>query len=391
MVDPEELKHSFEEIFASEARIFSAPGRINLIGEHTDYNEGFVLPMAANLRTYVAAAPAQDGRIDVHSFDLHERVSVDIRNDPVASDNWVSYVHGLAKVLTEQGANFSGARLAIASDVPIGAGLSSSAALEVAVGYALLRLAKAEVDLKQLALASQEAEHRFVGTRSGLMDQLTAAFAEKDHALFIDCRSLELDPIRVNLGEAAIVVCDTKVRHKLATSGYNERRRECEMAVTLLRQKKPSIRALRDVTLADLARFGELLPEPVRRRSKHVVSENERTLQARDALKGGDINDLGNLMNSSHESLRDDYEVSSRELEVMVDLARKHSGTLGARMMGGGFGGSTVNLVRKSTFESFETEVSEGYQSATGQRPTIMMIEPDGGVEEHAAVTASTQ
>jgi galactokinase len=390
MVDPQKLQESFEQMYGRKPRIFSAPGRVNLIGEHTDYNEGFVLPMAADKRTYVAAAANDVGRVEVHSFDLNDHAVFDIANEPVASNNnWVSYVHGVAKVLLEQGAKLSGAQLVISSDVPIGAGLSSSAALEVSVGYALLKISNAEVDLMQLALACQAAEHRFLGTKSGLMDQLTATFAQKAQALFIDCRSLELTPIAVNVHDAAIAVCDTKVAHELARSGYNERRSECEMAVGVLQKKKRSITALRDVTPEDLAQYGRLLPEPVRRRCMHVVSENERTLLAKDALKNGSISLLGKLMDLSHESLRDDYQVSCAELDLMVDLARQQPGTLGARMMGGGFGGSTVNLVRKSTFEIFATQVGESYKSATGLEPSIMIIEADSGVEECAAVNSS--
>jgi galactokinase len=384
MINPRNLQQSFHEIFGRDPRIFAAPGRINLIGEHTDYNEGFVLPMAANRRTFVAAAPTGDTRIHVRSFDLSDSASFDINDAPVVSHHWVSYIHGVATALLEQGSKLSGAQLAISSDVPIGAGLSSSAALEVSVGYALLKVANQEVDLMQLALACQAAEHRFVGTKSGLMDQLTATFAEAGRALFIDCRSLELTPIEVNLQSAAVVICNTGVKHELATSAYNERRRECELAVEILQQKNASIKALRDVTLDDLKQYGALLPEPVRRRCMHVVTENGRTTHAKDALKSGDVTLLGKLMNLSHESLRDNYEVSCRELDLMVDLARQHSGTYGARMMGGGFGGSTVNLVRTSTFESFAEQIHDGYRNQTGIDPDIMMVEADNGVEEYA-------
>ncbi|HEY5885278.1 MAG TPA: galactokinase [Pyrinomonadaceae bacterium] len=383
MVNPIQLQQSFHEIFGCEPRLFSAPGRINLIGEHTDYNEGFVLPMAADRRTFVAAAATRDTRIDVCSFDLHDKASFEIAHTPVVSNHWVSYVHGVARSLIQQGAKLAGAQLAISSDVPIGAGLSSSAALEVSVGYALLKTAKQEVDLKRLALACQEAEHRFVGTKSGLMDQLTATFAEAGRALFIDCRSLEITPVEMNLQDVAVVVCNTGVTHQLAASAYNDRRRECEQAVEILQRKNPSIRALRDVTLADLQQFPELLPEQVLRRCMHVVTENERTIHAKRALESGNVTLLGKLMNLSHESLRDDYEVSCRELDLMVDLARQQSGTYGARMMGGGFGGSTVNMVRRSSVESFAAHVSDGYKEQTGIEPDIMIVEADRGVEEH--------
>ena len=384
MVNPQKLHQSFRRKFTHDPRIFSAPGRINLIGEHTDYNEGFVLPMAANRRTFVAAAPAVHNRIHVYSLDLNDNASFDIADAPVVSNHWVSYVQGVSRALIEQGSKLCGAELAISSDVPMGAGLSSSAALEVSVGYALLKIANEEVDLLQLALACQSAEHRFVGTKSGLMDQLTAAFAVAGRALFIDCRSLELTQIEMNLRDAVVVVCNTAVKHELATSAYNQRRMECELAVEILNQKVPSIKALRDLTLADLQQHGQRLPEAIRRRCSHVITENERTLRAKDALMTGDVILLGELMNLSHESLRDDYEVSCRELDLMVELARRHSGTYGARMMGGGFGGATVNLVCKETFEDFAAQVSYGYKNETGIDAEIMMVDADNGIEEYA-------
>ena len=384
MVSPEKLQQSFHEIFGSDARIFSAPGRINLIGEHTDYNDGFVLPMAADRRTFVAAAPAEGSQVHVYSFELNDNATFDVAGTPAVSNHWLSYVHGVVAALVEQGAKLSAAQLAISSDVPIGAGISSSAALEVSVGYALLKVSNQEVDLMQLALACQAAEHRYVGTKSGLMDQLTATFAESGSALFIDCRSLEMTPVKVNLQDAAVVVCNTGVKHELATSAYNERRRECETVVEILRQRDPAINALRDVTLSHLERYSDILTEPLLRRSRHVVTENGRTLHALDALRAGNVPLLGKLMDLSHESLRDDYEVSCLELDLMVDLARQQEGTYGARMMGGGFGGATVNLVRNGTIEQFATRVAEAYHSQTGIEPGIMIIEPDNGVEEYA-------
>jgi galactokinase len=236
--------------------------------------------------------------------------------------------------------------------------------------------------MMKLALAAQRAEHVFVGTKSGLMDQLTAAFGTRNHAMLIDCRSLERKMIPLNIPAMAIVVCDTRVKHDLATTAYNDRRRECEQAAALLRTKTPGVRSLRDVTLADLELFGEFLPETLLRRSRHVVSENERTLSAAEALINGDVHRLGELMNLSHESLRDDYEVSCPELDIMVGLARQQIGVAGARMMGGGFGGSTVNLVRQNNIDQFRGRVSEDYQRATGLVPTIISVEAADGVCE---------
>jgi galactokinase len=382
MIDPQSLRQQFIDRFGKPPRIFSAPGRVNLIGEHTDYNEGFVLPIAADVRTYVAAAPTNDRQMRVCASDLNDDAVFSVDEQLTTDKDWVRYIYGVARTLAERGFGLTGADLLIASDVRIGTGLSSSAALEVSVGYALLKIAQAEVDLMDLALACQQAEHRFIGTRTGLMDQLAAVFGEENHAMFIDCRSLEVEPIGLDLSEAAIVICDTNIKHTLATSAYNERRRECEIALEILREKKPSIRALRDVTLADFSAYESLLPEPIRRRCKHVVSENERTLQARHALKDGDLTTLGRLMSLSHDSLRDDYEVSCPELDLMVELAMQHPGVFGGRMMGGGFGGCTVNLVHRDAFESFATVITDSYKRATGLDATIQVIKADNGVEE---------
>jgi galactokinase len=356
---------------------------VNLIGEHTDYNEGFVLPLAVDRRMYVAAAPRDDNSIQVRSFNFAESATFDLDQKLEPSKaRWLLYVEGIARSLVEQGFRLKGADITISSEVPMGAGLSSSGALEVCVGFALLKLAGYEVELMKLALAAQRAEHVFVGTESGLMDQLTAAFGTRNHAMLIDCRSLERKMIPLNIPAMAIVVCDTRVKHDLATTAYNQRRRECEQAAAILRKTKPSVRSLRDVTLSDLELYGELLPETLRRRSCHVISENERTLSAAEALINGDVHRLGELMNLSHESLRDDYEVSCPELDIMVELSRQQTGVAGARMMGGGFGGSTVNLVRRNNIDQFRRRVSEDYQRATGLVPAIITVTADDGVRE---------
>lgn len=382
-LNPTALRKSFRQLYSREPRLFSAPGRVNLIGEHTDYNEGFVLPMAADRRSYVAAAVREDRLIRVHSSNLGERAEFDLDEMPeVGQPGWLSYVEGVARVLEEKGFRLKGADILISSEVPMGAGLSSSAALEVSVGFALLKLAGAEIDLMELALSAQAAEHRFVGTACGLMDQLTATCGVTNHAMLIDCRSLERELVLMNMPTMSVVICDTRVKHELATSAYNERRHQCEQGVKVLQEQNRAIRSLRDVTLDDFENLEHLLSEPVRRRCRHVISENERTLNAVAALKQGDAGRLGELINRSHESLRDDYEVSCRELDLMVELARQQEGVTGARMMGGGFGGSTVNLVPRDNIAEFSRAVSEGYQHTTGLVPTIITVEAAGGVCE---------
>jgi galactokinase len=384
MVELESLRRTFRELYGSEPRVFSAPGRVNLIGEHTDYNEGFALPMAANLRTYVAAAPRADDTIRVFSCDLQDHAEFTLSGSVPPAKGWRSYVYGVCQVLKSNGHGLVGANVALASDVPRGAGLSSSAALEISFGFALLRLSTRDFDPLELALAAQRAEHHFVGTKSGLMDQLTSVFANTNQALLIDCRSLEITPIPMVSDDVAVILCDSNVKHELATSAYNQRRAECEQAVELLKEKMPGLNALRDLRIADLHLI-EDLPEPLQRRSRHVITENDRTLRGAQALASGDFLLLGELMRKSHQSLRDDYEVSCRELDLLVELADAQDAGLGGRMMGGGFGGCTVNLVRRAGIENFCKEVVSNYHEVTGLKADVYVIEADSGVREHEA------
>jgi galactokinase len=374
---------NFQQIYPESPRVFSAPGRVNLIGEHTDYNEGFVLPIAVDRRAFVAGALNNDSVVRVHSLNLDEQVEIDLSKDQSDSlPHWASYVEGVARVLKERGFGIEGANLSILSHVPMGAGMSSSAALEISVGFALLSLAEIEVDPIQLALAAQRAEHQYAGTRCGLMDQLAAVFGQKHHALLIDCRTFERTPIELNLKGFEVVVCDTNVKHQLAGSAYNERRAQCEQGVELLKQVVPDITSLRDVTIDQFEKHAHLLPEPIRSRCRHVVTENDRTLKAAENLRAGDTAEFGRLMLASHRSLRDDYEVSCRELDIMVELATRQDGVAGARMTGGGFGGCTVNLVRESAIDSFSAAVMQGYRERTGIEGTVYVVEADEGVRE---------
>ena len=384
MVELEGLRRTFRELYGTEPRLFSAPGRVNLIGEHTDYNEGFVLPIAANLRTFVAAAPRPDDTIRIYSCNLQDHAEFSLSASEPPAKGWRSYVYGVAQVLRSNGHDLVGADVVIASDVPRGAGLSSSAALEIAFGFALLRLGTRDFDLLELALAAQRAEHHFVGTKSGLMDQLASVFADTNQALLIDCRSLEFTAIPMVIDDVGVIVCDTTVKHELATSAYNERRAECEQAVELLKEKKPGLKALRDLSITDLPLI-EDLPQPLQQRSRHVITENDRTLRGAEAFAAGDFQLLGELMLRSHQSLRDDYEVSCRELDLLVELADAQDATLGGRMMGGGFGGCTVNLVRREGIEDFRNDVVRNYDEVTGLKADVYVINADRGVQEHQA------
>ncbi|HEX8773892.1 MAG TPA: galactokinase [Pyrinomonadaceae bacterium] len=383
MVDLEQLRNAFRKLYEREPRLFGAPGRVNLIGEHTDYNDGFVLPMAIDRETVAAAAARDDRTVRVHSLNLDESREFNLDDEPQARRGiWLDYVEGVARVLESRGAKIGGADIMLSSDVPVGAGLSSSAALELSVGLSLSVLSGAEVERVSLALAGQQAEHTFVGTLCGIMDQLVAALGRRAHALLIDCRSLEVEAIPMKMEGVAVVVCDTRVKHELSSSEYNKRRAECARGVELLRRSLPNIRALRDVSASELEQYEDRLPEPVRSRCRHIVTENARTLRAAEALRSGHLDVMGQLMYASHLSLRDDYEVSSAELDALVDIAGGIDGVLGARMTGGGFGGCTVNLVRRAALEEFQEIVAREYNRVTGYKTDIYIVEASDGAKE---------
>ncbi len=383
MIDINGLVSRFQHRYGKIPRVFRAPGRINLIGEHTDYNDGYVLPIAINQATYVAIASRSDRMLRVWSLNIDE--SIELNLDKLGagrSGKWQDYIEGMAAALINRGALLRGSDIALNSDIPIGGGLSSSAALEMALGMALTSISDSPIDKTSLALAGQRAEHIHVGIQSGIMDQFTAAHAVEGHALLLDCRSLNAKSVPVNLGDCQIVICDSKIRHRLASSEYNLRRRDCETGVKLLSTALPGIRALRDVTLVQLEGCRSIVPDTVFRRCRHVVSENERTLIAADALAAGDLASMGALMSASHQSLRDDYEVSCFELDLLVQSAQAQPGVFGARMTGGGFGGCTVNLVRRGGISSFRENVSRAYRKHTGIIPGILTAEASGGAEE---------
>jgi galactokinase len=375
----ERLAARFREEFGDAPRVYRAPGRVNLIGEHTDYNDGLVLPAALALAAWVAGAPRADGRLLVHSEHAGERREWDLRGpDPAPARHWSDYVAGVAVMLQRHGYAAEGATLLIAGDVPIGAGLGSSAALEVAAAFALLDLAGRQVDRTELATICQRAENEFVGARCGIMDQFVACHAIAGAALLLDCRSLDSRPVAI-AADLRLVACNSMVRHGHAGGEYNRRRDECERGVAHLRACQPGVRSLRDVDPIVLDAHRSGLPDVIFRRCRHVVTENDRVQQTAAAFDRGNLEVLGPLMAESHRSLRDDYEVSCPELDVLVELATAIPGVYGARMTGGGFGGCTVNLVHGDVVGDFHDRVTTQYEARTGKRPEIYVSDAGSG------------
>lgn len=381
MTTPATLSEAFRNLYGSQPKIYRAPGRVNLIGEHTDYNHGFVMPAAIDFSTWIAIAPRSDRKVSVRSENFSETAELDL-DHPVTrgTGHWSDYPFGVAVTLEQSGHRLEGADLLVRGDVPIGSGLSSSAAIEVATGLALLDTSGAGLERLELAKLCQQAENEFVGMRCGLMDQFISCFGQAGHAVMLDCRSLEFTPLP--LPEAVkLVVCNTMVKHELASSEYNARRAECEESVRLIAKDLPEVQSLRDVTIDDLERASGKLPEIIRKRSRHVVSENARVVEAAAALQREDLQAFGALMRESHRSLRDDYQVSCKELDVLVGLANKAEGVYGTRMTGGGFGGCTINLVASNSVDQFKQSVASGYAEATGRKAEIYVCAAAQGAE----------
>ena len=362
------------------ALVVRAPGRVNLIGEHTDYNDGYVLPVAIDRRVLLAASPRPDRRVVVYALDFDQWAEFSL--DDIAPDDehpWSNYQRGVAWVLQSEGCTLPGLNMALTSDVPIGAGLSSSAAVEVAAAYAWQVLGELELDRVHLALFCQRAENEFVGMNCGIMDQFISALGQRDSALLIDCRSLDYELVPIP-AHTAIIVADTRVRRELVFSEYNARRRECEEGVRLLQRYLPGITALRDVSPTQFVDHQAHLPDGVRQRCQHVICENERVICAVAALRAGDLRTFGRLMNESHASLRNDYQVSCPELDTLVMAAWRVKGVYGSRMTGAGFGGCTVSLVDEGAVEAFRQQVTAAYQAATGTAPEIYVCRAEAGV-----------
>lgn len=370
------LRSQFPGRRTAEIVVARAPGRINILGEHTDYNDGFVLPAATPQGTYVAAAPRQDEVFRVWTAAFNQRDEFDLRRLclPADAPRWSAYARGVVWALSELELPLRGCDIAVEGDLPIGAGVASSASFEVALAMAIVRVAGVRIGRERIALLCRRAENEFVGVRCGILDQSAAVFGRQGAALLIDCRNLDRTPIALGRDGATFIVCDTRKPRGLIESEYNARRAQCETAARAL-----GVRALRDVTPEDLARGRDRLDPETFRRARHVVAENRRVIEGAEALRSGDFERLGSLLAASHRSLRDDYEVSCPELEAMVAIASRTDGCLGARLMGAGFGGAAIALVAADHIEAFCRTVEEQYRAQTGLAGRTLVTWPSAG------------
>ena len=380
MLKTSTIIETFQTKFNTSAKpyLFQAPGRVNLIGEHTDYNDGFVLPAAIDRQVLVAAMPRKDAKIHAFAsnFNQWDRFEIHHSIDRLSGNVWGNYVRGMAWSLSQEGYKLRGLNMAVAGDIPIGAGLSSSAAIEVAVGYAFLQLSGIKINLRSLAIAAQKAENSFVGMHCGIMDQLIACLGQSDHALLIDCRDLNYQVLPLP-SHATILIVDSGVHRGLPEMAYNTRRQECETAAAYF-----GVKALRDVTVEQLKAHADKLTPAVASRARHVITENDRTLTAGAALEKGDLKVFGQLMADSHQSLKKDFEVSCHELDLLVDIALGINGVYGARLTGAGFGGCIVALTDQNATRTLISAIDKQYSKASGKKATTYICKPSRGVSK---------
>jgi galactokinase len=392
MRNPEILRSMHLERFKAEPEIFAAPGRVNLIGEHTDYAEGFVMPAAIDFATLAAISPRNDGKIVLYSENYTKERELALNWLPErAEGQWTDYPLGIVSILRGEGHAVPGFSLSLWGDVPLGAGLSSSAAVEVATAFAVTSLMGVSYDGPAMALLCQRAENEFVGANSGIMDQFISVNGAEDLALLLDCRYLTFKLVPVPEA-VSLVIANTMVKHAISGGEYGERRAQVEEACAVIARHRPEVRFLRDATLEDLAKYGAEMPPVALKRARHVISENLRTVAAADALLNHDLAELGRLMAEAHWSYSRDFEASCMEADAMVELAQDLPGLHGARLTGGGFGGCTINLVDRGKAHAFAAELGARYTERIGIKPQIHICHASGGARriEAAAVKGLT-
>jgi galactokinase len=369
----ETLSQSFSTYFNAKPQFITrAPGRVNLIGEHTDYNDGFVLPMAIDHAVWIALAPRTDSTVRIRSLDLQADAVFDL-NSLAKGEGWIEYVKGVASELQKTGRPLRGFDAVMTGDVPRGAGLSSSAAVELATARAFAAVSGFEWDAVEMAAISQKAENRWVGVNCGIMDQMASAASKEGYALFLDCRTLEIQHAPLP-EKTSVVILDTSTRRGLVDSAYNERRSQCEEAARWF-----EVKALRDVSVDELKKGEGKLSDVVMKRARHIVTENARVLEAVQVMKAGDVKRLGKLFNASHASLRDDFEVTNEALNQIVECAQEEPSCYGARMTGAGFGGCAVALVEEQNVDEFVTAVSAAYKKKSGLDASVYVCKPNAG------------
>lgn len=356
--------------FIDKPTIVRSPGRVNIIGEHTDYNEGFVLPAAIDRAVYVAVAPRTDDKIQLYSGEFDDHFETSVAELKPAEKVWPNYILGVADQLVKRGYSIKGFNLAIDGDVPIGSGLSSSAAVECATAFALSEVFQLNIGKKDLAFIGQKAEHTFAGVMCGIMDQFASVFGKKDHVIKLDCRSLDYEYVPLKMEGYRILLLNTNVKHSLGSSEYNTRRAQCEQGVAWVKEHHSQVNSLRDVNMDMLNKYVLPQDELIYRRCKYVVEEIQRLLTGCEDLKRGDLKALGRKMFETHEGLSREYEVSCRELDFLVDAVRSHPAVVGARMMGGGFGGCTINIVQEEAIDRLVEQLGKSYGENMGKELT---------------------
>lgn len=375
-----DVKEVFSKLYHSDARIYIAPGRINLIGEHTDYNDGFVLPAAIDKHVIYGLQENGSNKYRFHAIDLDQSFETQADNLSQSDKGWPNYLMGVIDQLTKEGHDIPGFDALVTSDIPIGAGLSSSAALEAGLATGLNEIYNLNIPKLDLVKLSQKAENEFVGVNCGIMDQFASVFGKSGHVFRLDCRSLDFEYFPLKLNGNGIILVDTKVKHSLGTSEYNTRRKECELGVNLMAEGNTQVKSLRDVS-RDMLESGRNRIDPVVfRRCDYVVGEIDRVQKACDDLVAGRIEDFGEKMYETHEGLSKDYEVSCDELDFLVDFTKNDPDILGSRMMGGGFGGCTINIMKETAIPSFKEKVSEAFKNKFGHPPLFYDVKVDDGV-----------
>ena len=360
-----DIEAAFQKKFGTICLIVRSPGRVNLIGEHTDYNDGFVLPAAIDKAAYVAIAKRTDNKVVMYATAFNQDFEISLKEIKTTTLGWPNYILGVIDQIQKTGVELGGCNLLIDGDIPIGAGLSSSAALECATLFAFNELFGLQFTRIQMAFMAQKAEHDFAGVHCGLMDMFASLFGKKDHVIKLDCRSLEYEYVPLDIKGYKILLLNTNVKHELSSSEYNTRRIQCEQGITWIQQQEPTVNSLRDATIEMLEKY--VLPKDILiyNRCKYVVEENIRLISACADLENGNIEALGKKMFATHEGLKSLYEVSCPELDFLVDQVKGHPAVLGARMMGGGFGGCTINIVKEEAIESLVAMLEPLYEKHT--------------------------